>query len=338
MPEYFRRRSTVFRMKKLSSKTSLILIVAVFAIVLCVALIIVIHGYRSQVKWYTDYETARDYALKTNRDIFLVFEGASWDESSSQLMADILDKESFLGIIGKKFVPCRLEIPLDDGETTFSEQQNKNLEISRVLAIPEIPTILFLTAYNQIYDTVSYTPGTSYEVIEKAVADASEKSKQIASLNDMLIRTSGVEKVNIIDKLVSITPQDYIFQFYNLINTIPEIDPKNESGLVGKYTLIITHVTSLEMLFNGNAEGAAKVYAEAAENPLFKPEEKLEAYYKAATMCYYGGLNDLLKEYLTKAIAADPESENASILKNTLDSFIAEELESTLALQNSEQQ
>ncbi len=337
MPEYLCRWYTVFCMKKLNSKTSLILIVAVFAIVLCVALIIVIHGYRSQVKWYSDYETARDYALKTDRDIFLVFEGSSWDESSSQLLADILDKESFLGIIGKKYVPCRLDIPLDDGETTFSDQQNKNLELSRIFAIPEVPTILFLTAYNQIYDTVSYTPGTAYEVIEKAVADATEKSKQIASLNDMLIHTSGVEKVTVIDKLVSITPQDYIFQFYNLINTIPELDPKNESGLVGKYTLIITHVTSLEMLFNGNAEGAAKVYAEAAENPLFKPEEKLEAYYKAATMCYYGGLNELLKEYLTKAIAADPESENASILRNTLDSYIAEELESASTIQNSEQ-
>ncbi len=327
MPKYLCRWCTVFRMKKLSSKTSLILIIAVFAVVLCAAVVIVINGYRNQVKWYYDYETARDFAAKTDRDIFLVFEGSSWDETSSQLGADILDKDNFLGLIRKNYVPCRLDIPLDDGATTFSDQQNKNLELSRIFAIPEVPTILVLTSYNQIYDTISYTPGTTFETIKNSITDATEKSKKISALNNKLNHTSGAEKVAVIDELVSMTPQDYIFQFYNLINTVPELDPKNESGLVGKYTLILTHVSSLEKLFNGDAEGAAKEYAKAAENPLFKPEEKLEAYYKAATMCYYGELNDLLKEYLTKAIEADPESENAAVLRTTLENFIADESE-----------
>ena len=327
MPEYLYRRYTVFCMKKLGSKTSLILIITVFAVVLCAAIVIVINGYRNQIKWYYDYETARDYAARTNRDIFLVFEGPSWDETSIQLGADILDKDNFLGLIKRKFVPCRLDIPLDDGETTFSEQQEKNLELSRIFAIPEVPTILVLTSYNQIYDTISYTPGTTFETVKTSISNAAEKSKQISTLNNKLNQTSGAEKVAVIDELISMTPQEYIFQFYNLINTVPELDPKNESGLVGKYTLILTHVSSLEKLFNGDAEGAAKEYAQAAENPLFKPEEKLEAYYKAATMCYYGELNDLLKEYLTKAIEADPESENATILRSTLESFIADESE-----------
>ncbi len=314
-------------MKKLSSKTSLILIITVFAVVLCAAFVIVIHGYRNQVKWYYDYETAREQAFRTQKDILLVFEGSSWDEASNQLKADILDKDNFLSTIGRNYIPCCLEIPLDDGETTFSEQQEKNLEIYQIFAIPEVPTILVLTANNQIYDTIPYTTGTTYDAIIQSIASATDKGKYITVLNDKLNRTSGIEKVAVIDELVSNTPQDYIFQFYNLISTVPELDPKNESGLVGKYTLIITHVASLEKLFNGDAEGAAKVYAEVAENPLFKPEEKLEAYYKAATMCYYGELNDLLKEYLTKAIEADPESENASILRTTLQNFIAEESE-----------
>ena len=314
-------------MKKLTSKSSLILIITVFAVVLCAAIVIVINGYRNQVKWYFDYETAREQAFRTQKDVLLVFEGSSWDEVSNQLKADILDKDSFLKAIGKNYVPCRLDIPLDDGETTFSEQQEKNLEIYQIFAIPEVPTILVLTANNQIYDTIPYTTGTTYDAVIQSIASTTDKGKYITVLNDKLNRTSGIEKVAVIDELISNTPQDYIFQFYNLISTVPDLDPKNESGLVGKYTLILTHVASLEKLFNGDAEGAAKVYAEVAENPLFKPEEKLEAYYKAATMCYYGELNDLLKEYLTKAIEADPESENASILRTTLQNFIAEESE-----------
>ena len=327
MPEYLCRRYTVFRMKKLSSQTSLILIITVFAVVLCAAFVIVINGYRNQVKWFYDYETAREQAYRTQKGIFLVFDGSPWDDVSNQLKADILDKENFLNAIGKNYVPCCLEIPLDDGETTFSEQQEKNLEIYQIFAIPEVPTILVLTANNQIYETIPYTTGTTYDTVIKFIATATEKGKYIAVLNDKLNHTSGVQKVAVIDELVSNTPQDYIFQFYNLISTVPSLDPENESGLVGKYTLILTHVTSLEKLFNGDAEGAAKVYAEVAENPLFKPEEKLEAYYKAATMCYYGELNDLLKEYLTKAIEADPESENAAVLRTTLQKFIAEESE-----------
>ena len=170
MPEYLYRRYTVFCMKKLGSKTSLILIITVFAVVLCAAIVIVINGYRNQVKWYFDYETASDYAARTNSDIFLVFEGPSWDEISIQLGADILDKDNFLGLIKRKFVPCRLDIPLDDGETTFSEQQEKNLELSRIFAIPEVPTILVLTSYNQIYDTISYTPGTTFETVPQRKA------------------------------------------------------------------------------------------------------------------------------------------------------------------------
>ena len=327
MPEYLCRRCTVFCMKKLNSKSSLILIITVFAVVLCAAIVIVINGYRNQVKWYFDYETAREQAFRTQKDVLLVFEGSSWDEVSNQLKADILDKDRFLKAIGKNYVPCRLDIPLDDGETTFSEQQEKNLEIYQIFAIPEVPTILVLTANNQIYDTIPYTTGTTYDAVIQSIASTTDKGKYITVLNDKLNRTSGIEKVAVIDELISNTPQDYIFQFYNLISTVPDLDPKNESGLVGKYTLILTHVASLEKLFNGDAEGAAKVYAEVAENPLFKPEEKLEAYYKAATMCYYGELNDLLKEYLTKAIEADPESENASILRTTLQNFIAEESE-----------
>ena len=327
MPKRFRRRCTVFCMKKLSSKTSLILIITVFAVVLCAAFVIVIHGYRNQVKWYYDYETAREQAFRMQKDILLVFDGSPWDDISNQLKADILDKDNFLSAIGRNYIPCCLEIPLDDGETTFSEQQEKNLEIYQIFAIPEVPTILVLTANNQIYDTIPYTTGTTYDAVIKSISDATDKGKYIAVLNDKLVHTDGIEKVAVIDELVSNTPQDYIFQFYNLISTVPDLDPKNESGLVGKYTLIITHVASLEKLFNGDAEGAAKVYAEVAENPLFKPEEKLEAYYKAATMCYYGELNDLLKEYLTKAIEADPESENAAVLRTTLQNFIAEESE-----------
>ena len=327
MPERFRRRCTVFCMKKLSSKTSLILIITVFAVVLCAAFVIVINGYRNQVKWYYDYETAREQAFNTQKDILLVFDGSTWDETSIQLKSDILDKGKFLSVVGKNYIPCCLDIPLDDGETTFSEQQNKNLEISRIFAIPEVPTILVLTANNQIYDSIPYTLGTTFESMEKSISETTKKGKIIASLNNKLNKSSGVEKVSVIDELISMTPQDYIFQFYNLINTVPELDPQNKTGLVGKYTLIITHVASLEKLFNGDAEGAAKEYAKAAENPLFKPEEKLEAYYKAATMCYYGELNDLLKEYLTKAIEADPESENAAILKTTLENFIADESE-----------
>ena len=313
-------------MKKLNSKASLILIIAVFVVVLSVVVIIVATNYREDDKWFNDYETAREYAFKAKKDIFLVFEGASWDDASSQLKSDILDKDEFLTFICKNYVPVCLDIPLDDGETEFSEQQNKNLELSRIFAIPEVPTILVLTVNNQIYETIPCNSGsTTLQDMKSAINEAYKKSETIAALNNKLNHTSGSDKVKIIDELVSLTPQDYIFQFYNLISSIPELDPQNKTGLVGKYTLILTHVTSLEKLFNGDAAGAADVYAEAAENPLFKPEEKLEAYYKAATMCYYGGLNDKLKEYLEKAIEAAPESENAAILRTTLENFVAEE-------------
>ena len=313
-------------MKKLNSKTSLILIIAVFVIVLCTVVVLVVRGYQDEKKWFDDYESAREYALKAKKDIFLVFSGTSWDDVSIQLKHDIFDTEEFLVFICEHFVPVCLDIPLDDGQTEFTQQQNRNLELSRIFAIPEVPTMLVMTGNNQIYETIPCTPGgTALADIQSAITEAYKKGQTIASLNDKLERVSGPDRVVIIDELVSMTPQDYIFQFYNLINTVPELDPQNQTGLVGKYTLIITHVSSLEKLFNGDAAGAAEVYAEAAQNPLFTPSEKLEAYYKAATMCYYGGLNDKLKEYLEKAIEADPESENASILRSTLDSFIAEE-------------
>lgn len=313
-------------MKKLNSKTSLIIIIAVFVIILCVIVYLVAIGYRDENKWFDDYETAREYAIKAKKDIFLVFEGASWDDTSSQLKHDIFDKDEFLTFICEHYVPVCLDIPLDDGQTEFTDQQNKNLELSRIFAIPEVPTILVLTVNNQIYESIPCSSsGTTLSNMMTAITEAYKKSEIITALNNQLDHVSGPDKVVIIDELVSMTPQDYIFQFYNLINTVPELDPQNKTGLVGKYTLILTHVASLEKLFNGDAAGAAEVYAEAAQNPLFTASEKLEAYYKAATMCYYGGLNDKLKEYLAKAIDADPESENATILRTTLDNFIAEE-------------
>ncbi|MCR4939088.1 MAG: thioredoxin family protein [Treponemataceae bacterium] len=314
-------------MKKITPRTSLIFIIAVFIVVLCIVFVILVRNSKNSVKWFDDFETAREYAIKANKDIFLVFDGSSWNEESSQLKADVLDKEEFLSIVGKHFVPVCLDIPLDDGDSTFTEQQNKNIELSRIFAIPEVPAILIMTVNNQIYDTIEYVPaGTTLQTMKDSLEKAVSKAETISILNEKLNLASGEEKVKIIDELVSITPQDYIFQFYNLINTVPELDPTNKTGLVGKYLLIITHVASLEKFFNGEVVEAAEIYEKTALNPLLTADEKLEAYYKAATMCYYGGLNEKLKDYLTKAIAAAPDSENAGILKATLDKFIADEL------------
>ena len=324
-------------MKKLNSKTSLILIIVVFIIVLGAVFFILIKNTTPEVKWFEDYETAREYAIKTNKQIFLFFDGSSWNETSSQLRTDILDKEEFLSIAGSNFVPVRLDIPLDDGQTEFTEQQNKNLELASIFAIPEIPTILILTVNNQVYDTIEYVPsGTTLQSMKTALDNTMEKARVISLLNQKLNSSSGEERVRIIDELVSITPQDYIFQFYNLINTVPELDPTNKTGLVGKYMLIITHVDALEKFFNGDVAGAAESYAETACNNLLTADEKLEAYYKAATMCYYGGLNEQLKDYLAKAIASSPDSENAAVLQNTLNSFIADE-QASQSNQESEQ-
>lgn len=313
-------------MKKLSSRTSLILVIAVFILVLCSVFFIIIRNLRNTVKWFDDYETAKEYALRVNKDIFLAFEGSSWDEKSSQLRTDILDKKEFLPLVGSDFVPVMLSIPLDDGETTFTEQETKNIELSRIFAIPEIPTILVLTVQNQVYDSIPYTSGEStLQTMEFALADSVKKSKIVKALNEKLYAASGEEKVKIIDELVNVTPQDYVFQFYNLINTVPELDPTNKTGLVGKYILLLTHVDALEKFFKGDVAGAAKTYEEAALNSLLTGDEKLEAYYKAATMCYYGELNEELKDYLAKAIASSPDSENAAILQKTLDNFIADE-------------
>lgn len=311
-------------MKMRNPILSLILIIVVFVLVLGTVLFLTLRP-ETQV-WYSDYDVAQEAAARENKDILLFFDGSSWDDASSQLKKDIFSNSSFMETINDRLIPVALDIPIVDGETEMTDQQKKNLEVADLLAIPQVPEILLMTDTSYIYGELTYEPGvTDYRTFMAELEAALAGGEKFKELLDRLPSTDGPEKVLLIDQLLENSPGTYIFQFYKLIYSVPDLDPTNETGLTGKYKLIIAYTQSVESWFNDDPVGAAEIYSQLADDPLLTPEEKQEAYYKAATMCYYSNLNDLMKEYLQKSIDAAPETENAMILQATLNEYIQEE-------------
>ncbi len=273
---------------------------------------------KTPVVWENDYDLAMQYAEEQNKDLLVFFSGNEWDGISPDLMANFLSDKKFLKEAGKEFILLTADTPADVSAMTDEAYTNLMI-LTATCGVNTCPALIICDKDGSPYYELTYQVDVT--TLDDLIADvkyAAAVRKSIITLESKLETALGAERVKIIDELVSSIPEQYIGRYYELMATIPTIDPENESGLVGKYLLVSAEQRATMLLYQGDYLGALDEFANASDNNFLSIAQKQECLYYAS---YFAAQMDLWEEaigYMERAYILDPDSDNGQIIAEML--------------------
>ena len=291
--------------------------------------------------WYSDYELAKKTAQKYDKKIFFAVTGDSPDNRSNVLLNTIFTDETFCQTLADEYVLLNLDFStagmatVELSEDATEEQRKQDLEQSQsvqnafqhnyetvsLYSIETVPTVLILSREGYVLaaiaDDRTVTDAQGYlNLIASAQAQIDEKESLVEAVHS----AKGVAKVQAIDALYTSTPAVYQYVLADLVKAVPSLDKKNESGLLGKYSLQSAYYSAMELFAGGDITDAVQCFVDVADGDLLTASEKQEAYYLAAYLTAQSNPDspDLMLEYLRKSYESDPENENAESIQQII--------------------
>lgn len=273
---------------------------------------------KTPVAWGTDFDLARQQAEQEGKDILVFFSGNEWDGISPALMANFLSTKSFMKAAGKEFILLTADTPADVSAMTDEAYTNLMI-LTTTCGVNTSPSLVICDKDGSPYYELTYLQDTT--TLDDMIAEvkyAAAVKKTITKLEEKLGTAQGAERVRIIDELISSIPEAYVGRYYELMATVPVIDPDNESGLVGKYTLVAAEQRATMLLYQGDYLGALDEFANASDNNYLSVSQKQECLYYAA---YFAAEMNLWEEaisYMERAYIVDPDSDNGQMIAEML--------------------
>lgn len=286
--------------------------------------------------WYSDFNVARKVAQSKNKGI-LLFVNSDFDVPGTDAGIKAVLSKDFANSLKGKYVLVHFDFTdmdniLSNPNAEISSKEQKLLEkrramlqkqfkIADIYTVQETPSITLLTKDGYYASTLNceFTSDdpTGY------VSLVNEEVKYIHLINDMVANTkkgSAAQKVHAIVNLHDSMVETHRIAMADLVRKAVQMDKKNKSGAMDKLIQTLAGVDAFEKLVAGNKEDAAKVYAKYAEDSRLEKETAQMLYYTAANIVNGSGENsiELIKVYLSKAVAVDPESEISTQINQIL--------------------
>jgi thioredoxin-related protein len=333
----------------------------IFAGIIAIALLFFLPGCAPQAPqkaWLTDFDEAQKLAKKQNKNIFLYFSALDWDEASEKLKTDIFDTDEFLTGAGKNYVLVNLDfsrslyeqaLPPENAtaeETAAADKISQTLEkrgdIAQKYSVMDLPSFFLLAKTGIVISKIDSILGIENPAgFLELLSQFDEKGEKINTFLKTIAKTKGVEKVTAIDGLFEETEprfQSLLAEFFPLVLTS---DPKNETGLLGKYELQNAYSQAMSFYSQGDPSSASSAFAAVAESEHLADVETQEALYFAAFFLAQSPLGEenqegRLKEILSllqRAYDVASESSAAPGILETMDNF-TQELQKAQEAQN----
>jgi thioredoxin-related protein len=344
--EVSKSTGTVVNSKKRTSK-KVIIALSVTAAVLVAAVAVVFlvvkpfGGKRDkpdEFGWYHDYDEAKKVAVRRNMPILLFISMTGEDDDSAALKEKVFNTKEFKDSVAGDFVPVNLDFSQTSYKKTVAsegatdkEQKaadahaaklKKDMQVATMYNVQMTPAVYLATKDGYYVSFIAYdktidTPAAYTQMLEGRTADI----KKISDMADAAKKGSGVEKVKAIDALYEATDNNYRPLLSDMYREVPELDKKNESGLVSKYVLATANSDAIRLYSDGDYAGAAKVFAAAGASGKLDKNDVQQAYYTAGYLLGSTGSQDYatITTYLQASYDAEPESEHAAAIKQTLD-------------------
>jgi thioredoxin-related protein len=277
------------------------------------------------IAWQTNFDDAIAIAQQTDKSILTVFTGLSWDNKSTALKEKILDDKSFMQKASKTFVLLTIDIDRND-QTVDKEVALQNYNLAVKMGIESTPAIILLTP--QGFPFMQLNPGEFTDKPEDMLSllDTQQETVNKFEKFEKSIKTSeGIDKVTAIDAMYTALPLQYHLIMEPVIRQIPELDPQNKSGLLGKYKLQLAYSEAQTYLEKKDIDGAIACFTDLSKQEgLLSAEETQELFYTTAYYsAQYGKPNGIVLDYLQKSYDAAPNSKNADQLLKSIDQLSA---------------
>lgn len=279
--------------------------------------------------WYQDFDAAQKVALKENKNIIVLYTSDDTDGVSPELKSSLFHTQEFKETFDEKFVFCDLDLSrelfrkaMPDKEKASKEDLKNAKHFRKILdarmkfrtdySINNTPVVMFLTKQGYPIVKQTYVPVQSVQEFKTSVEEFDERTQLINDLVANVDSAKGVEKVKAIEDLCQIIKSDSQFLLTPLFKQVEKLDPKNETGLVGRYILKVATSESLDAAKERKLDKVAEPYLKAAKNKKLSPQEKQQAYYAAAYVLASNTpepeITVKIISILKKAIEVDPES------------------------------
>lgn len=276
-------------------------------------------------EWTTDFDAALEEAKASNKNILVFFSGLGWDGASQPALDDILNAEDFKKKAGKEFILVNIDIPQDES-LVDPTQLEYNYTLVDKYYVEAVPTIIAITTSDVVFGELLIELNvTTKKDAMKELDEIIKAGKQIETLTKKIEKAEGPAKAKLIDELVETLPEAYVGKIAELITMVPELDPNNETGLLGKYKLQQAYIDVVPYLSTGDYSGAGQFFVDLINEGILDAEQQQMAYYMAAYLRSGGGISidDTVVDYLQKAYDANPDGDNAASIKQTLDAIKA---------------
>ena len=287
--------------------------------------------------WVTDIDAGLEAAKKADKRVILLF-SADEDASSRALKDKLQETEDFLAAETERYVLINLDFSASryekamsamtsETEPTKKEQQaaleaqaalTRDMKQAMYLAANASPSFYVLTKDG--YPAASFQldeEAASLTDFEDALAPLEEDIAAYEALVTAIDAAKGVEKARAIDALFEATTAEWRYLLLPLCQQMQGLDPKNETGLLGKHLLALANGKATDAFLQQDLPQAAGAFAEVAANELLNADEKQEAYYTAAYLLAQGGSTDYaaIRSFAQQAYDAAPESDHADMVR-----------------------
>lgn len=275
------------------------------------------HAEEHHPGWIVSKEEASTKAVKESKDILMEFTGSDWCPPCKALYKNVISTDHFKEQAPENFVLLLLDNPRDKSHQT-DEEQAQYKELSQEYNIEGVPTIILADASGRPYaKMVGYGGDSPEKYVDNLKAHMEKRVNRDAAMAKAE-QASGAEKAKYLDEaLKAIDPDgsdpDMIVTFYG--ETIDQIiDLDQSSDLSGKYVSMRSsaklrkRIQEIKMNADPNdLDATIEALNEIIATEMPEPAIVQDLYYTMGGMKYASNKEES-KEYLNKAIKADPES------------------------------
>ena len=283
--------------------------------------------------WYRNYDDAMELAKEQNLPLLIAFTKADREPESKRLIEDVLLDKSFTKEVTKYYIPVIVDNKKDarnaDGKLKNYEEMNeedlqniRNKSVAELYSAMKTPALLGISPNHLVFAIFPVSGTPSVSSLTPLLKENAETGKKVMELTKKLEISDGYQKAGFIDELTQLCPSEYYKQFYNLISQIPELDPENKSGVVGKYKVNLAYSSATKLLKRNKVEEAVKCFTDLLEDNTLTNDDKQNACYMAASIYHSKKINpEGKKALLEKGLAYNPDGNRAEFFRNALKEF-----------------
>lgn len=249
-------------------------------------------------KWYSDFDSAKEAAKKQKKDIYLLFSGDDWAETSKPFKENIVLTKNFSKEFGKEYVFANLDFSQTEYAKTnvpenASEEElksaakiKKSYEKKELLAryynVRKWPCAYLVSKDGYVLAYVDFDEKneSTFEEYSAKMKDAGQEALKTKELIEKVEKSSGIEKAQAINELVENTRQEHCFLLKDLIQEFIVLDSQDSTGLLGDYEIRNAYNKSLEAFAQG--KDPAEPFEQIAEKSSLSDLQRQEAMYMAA--------------------------------------------------------